>query len=71
MGASSTFDRLMMSMGTYKSGASTSTRLQPQLTSSSIGLTPVLGTASDVSDMVAGVMTSLKELRHAMTKRIG
>ena len=71
MGASSTFDRLMMSMGTHKSGASSSTRLQPQLTSSSLGLTPVLGTASDVSDMVAGVMTRLEELRHGMTKRIG
>ena len=36
---SSTFDRLMMSMGTQKGGASSSTRLQPQLTSSSLGLT--------------------------------
>ena len=50
MGASSTYDRLMMSMGIKKSGASSSTRLQPQLTSSSLGLTPVLGTASDLSD---------------------
>ena len=31
--ASSTFDRLMMSMGTQEGGASSSTRLQPQLTS--------------------------------------
>ena len=30
--ASSTFDRLMMSMGKQKGGASSSTRLQPQLT---------------------------------------
>ena len=69
MGASSTYDRLMMSMGTQKGGASSSTRLQPQLTSSSLGLTPVLGTASDLSDMFAGVMTSLEELRPVMTKR--
>ena len=41
--ASSTFDRLMMSMGKQKGGASSSTRLQPQLTSSSLGLTPTLG----------------------------
>ena len=70
MGASSTFDRLMMSMGTHKGGASSSTRLQPQLTSSSLGLTPVLGTASEVNDMFAGVMTSIEELRHDITKRI-
>ena len=57
MGASSTFDRLMMSMGTHKSGASSSTRLQPQLTSPSLGLTPVLGTAGNLSD---GVMTELR-----------
>ena len=38
IGASSTYDRLMMSMGTQKGGASSSTRLQPQLTSSSLGL---------------------------------
>ena len=66
MGASSTYDRLMMSTGTKKGGASSSTRLQPQLMSSSLGLTPVLGTASDLSDMFAGVMTSLEELRNNM-----
>ena len=32
MGASSTYDRLMMSMGTQKGSASSSTSLQPQLT---------------------------------------
>ena len=61
MGASSTYDRLMMSMGREKGGASRSTRLQPQLTSSSLGLTPVLGTASILSDMFAGVITGLEE----------
>ena len=70
MGASSTYDRLMMSMGTQKGGASSSTRLQPQLTSSYLSLTPLLGTASDLSDMFAGVMTGLEELRHDMTKRM-
>ena len=43
MGASSTFDRLMTLMSKQKGGASSSTRLQPQLTSSSLGLTPPLG----------------------------
>ena len=62
MGASSTFDRLMMSMGTQNGGASSSTRLQPQLTSSSLGLTPALGTAGDVGGMFANVMTGLDEL---------
>ena len=70
MGASSTFDRLMMSMGKQKGGASSSTRLQPQLTSSSLGLTPPFGAAGDISDMFAGVMTGLDELRRDMTKRI-
>ena len=42
MGASSKFDRLMISMGKQKGGASSS-RLQPQLISSSLGLTPSLG----------------------------
>ena len=70
MGASSTYDKLMMSMGTQKGGASSCIRLQPQVTSSSLGLTPVLGTASDLNDMFAGVMTSLEELRHVMTKKI-
>ena len=70
VGASSTFDRLMMSMGKQKGGASSSTRLQPQLTSSSLGLTPALGAAGDISDMFAGVMTGLEELRRDVTKRI-
>ena len=70
MGASSTFDRLMMSMGKQKGGASSSTRLQPQLTSSSLGLTPPLGAAGDISDMFAGVMTGLYQLRRHTTKRI-
>ena len=64
MGASSKFDGLMMSMGTQKGAASSITRLQPQLNSSSLGRTPVLGTAGDLSDMFAGVMTGLEELRH-------
>ena len=70
MGVSSTFDRLMMSMGEQKGGASSSTRLQPQLTSSSLGLTLPLGAAGDVSDMFAGIMTGLDELRRDMTKRL-
>ena len=71
MGASSTFDRLMMSMGKQKGGASSSNGLQPQLTSSSLGLTPALGAAAgDMSDMFAGVMTCLEELRQNMNKRI-
>ena len=44
--------------------------MQPQMASSSLGLTPVLGTASDVSGMFSNVMTSLEELRQSMTKRI-
>ena len=51
MGASSTFDRLMTSMHKQKGGASSSTRLQPQLTSSSLGLTPPLGATGDISDI--------------------
>ena len=70
MGATSTYDRLMMAMGTPKGGASSSTRLQTQLTTSSLGLTTVLGTAGDLSDMFAGVMTGLEELRHDMNKRM-
>ena len=70
IGASSTFDRLMMSMGKQKGGASSSTKLQPQLTSSSLGLTPPLGATGDISDMFAGVMYGLDELRRDMTKRI-
>ena len=67
MGASSTFDRLMTSMSKQKSGASSSTRLQPQLTSSSLGLTPSFGATVD---MFAGVMNGLDELRRDMTKRV-
>ena len=59
-----------MSMGTQKRGASSSKRLQPQLTSSSLGPFPVSGAAGDISDMFAGVMTGLEELRRDMTKRI-
>ena len=70
MGASSTYDRLMMSMGTQKGGAPSSIRLQPQLTPSSLRLTPMLGTASDMSDMFAGVMTGLEELRRDMTTKL-
>ena len=70
MGASSTFDRLMTSMSKQKGGASSSTRLQPQLTSSSLGLTPSFGATGDISDMLAGVMNGLDELRRDMTKRI-
>ena len=70
MGASSTFDRLMTSMSKQKGGASSSTRLQPQLTSSSLGLTPPFGATGDISDMFAGVMNGLDELRRDMTKRI-
>ena len=70
IGASSTYGMLMMSMSTQKDGASSRTRLQSQLTSPSLGLTPMLGTASDMSDMFAGVMTSLEELRRDMTKKI-
>ena len=70
MGASSTFDRLMTSMSKQQGGASSSTRLQPQLTSSSLGLTPSFGATGDISDMFAGVMNGLDELRLDMTKRI-
>ena len=70
IGASWTYDRLIMSMGTQKGGALLSTRLKPQLTTSSLGLTPMLGTASEMSVMFAGVMTGLEELRWDMTKKI-
>ena len=70
MGASSTFDRLMTSMSKQKGVASSSTRLQPQLTSSSLGLTPSFGATGDISDMFTGVMNGLDELRRDMTKRI-
>ena len=58
MGASSTYDKIMMSMGTEKGGVS------------SFGLTSLLRTASDMSDMFAVVMTSLEGLRRDMTKKI-
>ena len=70
MGASSTFGRLMTSMSKQKGGASSSTRLQSQLTSSSLGLTPPFGVTGDISDMFAGVMNGLDEMRRDMTKRI-
>ena len=70
VGVSSAFYRMMVSTGMQKGGASSSTRLQPQLTSSCLGLTPVSGAAGDISDMFAGTMTSLEELRRDMTKRI-
>ena len=70
VGESSSFDRLMMSMGTQKGGASSSTSLQSQSTSTSLGLTPVSGAAGAISDMFAGLMTGLEELRRDMTKRI-
>ena len=70
VGVASTFDRLMMSMGKQKGGASSSTRLHPQMTSSSWGLTPVSGAAGNILDMFAGVMIGLEELRRDMTKRI-
>ena len=69
MGTSSTFDRLMMSMGTQKCIASSSTRLQSQLTSYSLGLTPVLGTASEVIGMFANVVASLGKLWQDMRKK--
>ena len=70
LGVFSTFDRLMTSVGKPKGCASSSTRLQPQLTSSSLGLTPPLGATGDISDMFAGVMTGLDELRRDVTKII-
>ena len=70
MGTSSRFDRLMMSMGTQRGGASSSTGLQPQLTSSFLGLTTVLGSASDMRGRFVDVLTGLEEMRQDMTKRI-
>ena len=61
-GVSSNFDKLMISMNKQKGGASSSTRLQAQLTSSSLDLTPMLVTAIYISDMFAGVMPGVKEL---------
>ena len=49
----STFDRLMISMGTQRDGASSSSRLQTQLTSTSLSLTPVFDSANDVSGVFA------------------
>ena len=70
MGNPSIFERLMISVRKQQGGVSSSTRLQPQMASSSLGLSPVLGTASDVSGIFSNVMTSLEELRQSMTKRI-
>ena len=70
VGVSSTFGRLMKSMDKKKGSASSGTSLQPQLTSSSLGLTPASGAAGDISDMFAGVMTGLEELQRDMTERI-
>ena len=70
VGVSWTFDRLMMSMSKQRGGASSSNSLQPQMNSSSWGLTPASGAAGDISDMFAGVMIGLEELRRDMTKRI-
>ena len=70
VGVSSTFDRMMITLGNQKGGASSSTRLQPQLTSSSLCLTPASGAAGDISDMFTGVMTGLEELRRDMIERI-
>ena len=65
----STIDRLVVSMGTHKGGASSSTRLQPQLTSSTLGSTPMLGTVSDATGIIASAMTGLEELRQDVTER--
>ena len=70
MGTSSTFDRLMVYMCEQKAGASSSSRLQLQLPSTSLGLTPVLGSVSDVRGMFTDRMTGVQELRRGMTKRI-
>ena len=59
MGTSSTVDSLMMSMGTQRGGASSGTRLQPQLASSSLGLTPVFDSVGDVRGMFFNVKTCL------------
>ena len=68
MGASSTSDRLMNSMDTQRGGASSSTRLQPRLASSSLVLTPLLDSAKDVRVLFADILTGLEELRHDMAK---
>ena len=57
-------------MGTQRGGASSSTRLQPQLVSSSLDLTPGLSSASDVRGTFAEVMKDLGELLKDMTKII-
>ena len=69
MGASSIFDRLMKSMGKQNGGATSCNRLKPQLTSSSLCLTPVLGTAGDVRGIFANVRTGLEKLRQGIRKR--
>ena len=63
----STFDRLMMSMDMERCRASSSTRLQPQLMSSPLGLTSAFGWANDVRGIV---MTGFDGLRQNITKRI-
>ena len=67
MGTSSTFDKLMMSMGTQRGGALSNTRLQP---SSSLVLAPLLGSASDVRGIFADSTTGLEEMRQDKTKKI-
>ena len=69
MGAFSTFDRLMNLMVNQNGGATSSNRLKPQLTSSSLCLTPVLGTAGDVRGIFANVRTGLEKLRQGIRKR--
>ena len=59
-----------MSLCTQKGVASPSTRLQPQLPSSSLGLSALLSSAIDVRGLCADVMTGLKELRQDMKKKI-
>ena len=71
MGASSTFDRLMdVDEQAKRAVRHQAPGWQPPLTSSSLGLTPSFGATGDISDMFAGVMNGLDELRRDMTKRI-
>ena len=66
VGASSTFERLMMSKGRRVIEYQAATAVDLIFS----GSTPALGAAGDISDMFAGVMTCLEELRHDMTKKI-
>ena len=50
----------MMSMGMQRDGASPSIRLQPNLSTSSLGLTPVLGSTNDMRGFLADGMACLK-----------